>query len=64
MPGADIIVRLDGGRFVFVDPRLEALGDLEKQLLRMGPRNARLVQEKARDIREALGFQAPVALAR
>jgi hypothetical protein len=62
-PG-DLVVRPEGGRFVFMDPRLEALGDLEKQLLRMGPRNARLVQDKAKEIREELGLSAMTALAR
>lgn len=51
---------------MFEDVRLEALGDLEKQLLRMGPRNTRTLQSKAKEIREALGMQAPArtALAR
>jgi len=38
--------------------RLEALGAAEKQLLRMGPRNARRVQEKARELEAALGLPA------
>lgn len=59
VPDADLVVRSDRGRFVFDDPRLEALGDVEKQLLRMGPRNARVVQDQARAIREALGLEAP-----
>lgn len=47
-----------GGVYVFADPALERLGQVEKHLLRMGPRNTRLVQAKAREIREALGFAA------
>lgn len=62
----DVLVRKEGGAFVFEDVRLEALGDLEKQLLRMGPRNTRTLQSKAKEIREALGMQEPArtALAR
>jgi hypothetical protein len=42
------------GLYRFRDARLEALGAVEKHLLRMGPRNTRLIQAKAREIREAL----------
>jgi PAS domain-containing protein len=49
----------EGGVFVFADPALERLPAVEKHLLRMGPRNTRLVQGKAREIREALGLPAP-----
>jgi len=48
----------EGGVFVFADPALERLPAVEKHLLRMGPRNTRLVQGKAREIREALGLPA------
>ena len=48
----------EGGVYVFADPALERLPAAEKHLLRMGPRNARLVQRKAREIREALGLPA------
>jgi hypothetical protein len=53
-----------GGLFVFTDPRLERLGDVEKHLLRMGPRNQRLIQAKAREVVDALGFQTVAARAR
>lgn len=46
----------DEGLFVFADPALERLGEVEKHLLRMGPRNTRLLQTKARELREALGL--------
>lgn len=55
----DVLVRAEGGLFVFADERLERLGDVEKLFLRMGQRNARLVQAKATEIREALGLPAP-----
>jgi len=37
---------------------------VEKHLLRMGPRNERLVQAKARELRDALGLPAVSASAR
>ena len=40
--------------WVYMDPELEALSSLQKQVLRMGPENAGIVQQKARDIRGAL----------
>jgi Protein of unknown function (DUF3014) len=46
------------GPFVFADARLESLGAVEKHLLRMGPRNTRLLQAKAREILQALGLRS------
>ena len=40
--------------WVYMDPELEALSSVQKQVLRMGPENADIVQQKARDIRGAL----------
>jgi len=57
-PSAEVEVVAEGALYTFADPRLENLGQVEKQLLRMGPRNMRLVQAKAREIRDALGFTA------
>jgi hypothetical protein len=51
----------EGGIYRFADPKLEALSDAEKHLLRMGPRNAGLVQAKARELLVALGFPAAPA---
>jgi len=42
--------------FRFADPSLEALAPAQKQLLRMGPRNTRLVQAKLRELARALGI--------
>lgn len=39
----------------YADPRLESLSDAQKQLLRMGPDNQRLVQRKLREIALELG---------
>lgn len=53
--GAVAVVGSDGV-YAFADARLENLGAVEKHLLRMGPRNTRLLQAKAREILLALGL--------
>jgi hypothetical protein len=52
-----VAVRRSGRLWVFADPRLESAGAVEKQLLRMGSRNTRLLQEEARSIAGALGLR-------
>lgn len=47
-----------GEVFAYADPRLESLSSAQKHLLRMGPRNVRVVQEKLREIALALGIAA------
>ena len=42
-------------RYEFADPALESLSDAQKQLLRMGPANAKRVQTKLRELQTALG---------
>jgi hypothetical protein len=42
--------------YAFADPRLEALSPAQKHLLRMGPRNLRLVQGELRALATALGI--------
>ena len=42
--------------YEFVDPRLEDLSPAEKHVLRVGPRNARQVQDKLRNLASALGI--------
>src|SRR6266496_1199665 len=54
----DVAVKGDRGVFVFDDPRREELGEVEKHLLRMGPRNTRLLQAKAKEIAQALAAPA------
>jgi len=49
-----VIPAAEGGLLIFKDPKLEALGALEKQVLRLGPRNGRLVKNKAAAIRRVL----------
>jgi hypothetical protein len=58
--GEVIVLPGDGG-YVFADPDLEKLGEVDKHLLRMGPRNERILAAKARAILEAL--QLPVVTA-
>jgi len=41
--------------YTFADQRLESLSAAQKQLLRMGPRNVRIVQDKLREIAPFLG---------
>jgi hypothetical protein len=52
----EVRVRKSGTVYVFEDPALEALGPVEKQLLRMGPRNTRLLKDAAREIAAAVGL--------
>ena len=40
----------------FVDPRLESLPQAQRQLLRMGPRNQKIIQDKLQEIAPYLGF--------
>lgn len=40
--------------WVYMDPELEALSSLQKQVLRMGPKNSQIIQEKARELRGAV----------
>jgi hypothetical protein len=46
-----------GAYWFYDDPQLERAGPVEKQLLRMGARNTRLLQNEAREIASALGMQ-------
>jgi len=57
----EVFVEREDGLYVFADPRLERLGDVDKHLLRMGPRNERLVQAKARELMQALHLPAVAA---
>jgi DUF3014 family protein len=50
----DIAVTPRGANDLFSDEKLEVLGPVEKHLLRMGPRNERILQAKAREILTAL----------
>jgi hypothetical protein len=45
--------------FRYADPKLEALTPAQRQFLRIGPRNVRLVQGKLREFAAALAAPAP-----
>ena len=40
--------------YEYIDPEYEALSAFQKQILRTGPRNSRLIKKKAREIEFAL----------
>ena len=44
--------------FTYVNPSLESLSKAQRQLMRMGPRNQRIVQAKLREIAQHLGIPA------
>lgn len=48
------LVEAKGAMWAFADPTLEALSPAQKQLIRMGPENARRVQDSLREIRQVL----------
>ena len=52
----DVELEPQGGVYQFADTRLERSTPAEKQLLRMGPRNVRVIQERLRSIALALGI--------
>ena len=47
-----------GALYLFADDKLEKQGAVEKHFLRMGPRNTKLIQAKAREIAQALELPA------
>jgi hypothetical protein len=60
VPTIDREIALQEGiaSYQFAEPALEALSPAQKQLLRMGPRNAALVQQKLRQIAMLLGLNS------
>ena len=58
VPDERVAVEPEGIGYTFADPKMEALTPPQKQLLRMGPRNVRLVQSSLREIAIALGIPA------
>ncbi|RPJ77860.1 MAG: DUF3014 domain-containing protein, partial [Acidobacteria bacterium] len=58
-PGAgERELREDSVSYRYADPRLERASPAQKQLLRMGPENQALIQEKLREIAAALGMES------
>jgi hypothetical protein len=56
IPRAQAAVEPKGIGYGFADQDSEALSAAEKQLLRMGPRNVAIIQDKLREIARALGI--------
>ena len=52
----EVPLRLKTISYAFSDERLESLSPAQKQFLRMGPRNVRLIQAKLRDLALYLGI--------
>jgi Protein of unknown function (DUF3014) len=59
----DIALASKSVAYEFADPRLQSLSSAQRQLLRMGPRNVRLIQAKLREIAPFVGI-APESLPR
>lgn len=57
IPGGEILLEEKVTTYAFADPNLEALSDVQKHLLRMGPQNVRKIQAKLREIKEFLKRQ-------
>lgn len=52
--GEPIALKPKSGRYIYADPSLESLPDLQKQLLRMGPDNVRRIKQQAQSVRAGL----------
>jgi hypothetical protein len=61
VPGAEVELVPHATTFRYANPRYEQLSPAQKQFLRMGPRNVKLIQSKLREIQAALA--APPASA-
>ena len=61
VPQDDVQVRPNKAIFEFADPGLEGLSPAEKHVLRLGPDNARRVQDKLRALATALGIEPTAA---
>lgn len=59
VPEAPLEVREAIGRYVYAEPSVESLTPAAKHLLRMGPVNARIIQNKVREISEELTLPEP-----
>jgi hypothetical protein len=56
VPQGQVAVEPVPAGFAFADPSLESLSRAQKQLLRMGPTNVRVVQSKLREVAQYLGM--------
>lgn len=57
IPEGEILLEEKVTTYAFADPNLEALSDVQKHLLRIGPENVKKIQAKLREIKEALKRQ-------
>lgn len=57
VPDRELAVVRDGLWWEFADHRLAMLSGAQRQLLRLGPSNARRVQAKLRELRAALALE-------
>jgi Protein of unknown function (DUF3014) len=55
----DVLLVSDIPLYRFADKKLETLAPAQKQLIRMGPRNQRLIQEKLKELTTALALPTP-----
>jgi len=53
---ADVRVQQAPVLYQYADPKIEQLTAAQKQLIRMGPRNQQIIQDKLRDVAKALGI--------
>jgi hypothetical protein len=65
VPAIDDDVRVEqtgeGIGYQYVEPRLESLASAQKQLLRMGPKNIRIIQSQLRAFAMTIGISTPRA---
>ena len=54
----DVALASKSVAYEFADPRLQSLSSAQRQFLRMGPRNVRLIQAKLREMAPFLGIPA------
>lgn len=52
----EIRLKSDGVEYLYADPALESLSHAQRQFLRMGPENMRIVKAKLREVAEHLGI--------
>ena len=52
----DMVVQKGVVTYIYADSRLEKLSEAQKHLLRMGPENVRIIQEKLRELASEFGF--------
>ena len=62
MPAGQLEVEQRAIIYAFAEDSLENLSHAQRQLLRMGPENARRVQNKLHQLRSALGWPEPAPM--